>query len=134
MSVARSLPTFTVEAVRLSACWTGGTQAEVTPCGRERVDMTCVWVFGTCGGVVSAGFGMDEACSSISKRKGNKATEVPGDRYEVCALLLSMLDLRRCKIPQHAPKTARELTSVVGLPKQKELADLQATINDQAKD
>ena len=63
---------------------------------------------------------------------------MPGDRYEVCGLLLSMLDHRKSRTLQPAPETARVLTAralaSVDLPIQKKLTVLQASMKDQADD
>jgi len=58
---------------------------------------------------------------------------VPADRYEVCCLLLSLLDFRKSKMSQRAPEIARNLP-FVNLPNQKKLADVQATMNDLVND
>lgn len=67
-----------------------------------------------------------QAKRQLSKR-------VPGDRYEVCGLLLSMLDHRKSRTLQPAPETARALASV-DLSIQKKLTVLQASMKDQADD
>ena len=55
---------------------------------------------------------------------------VPGDRYEVRGLLLSVYGLRRGQAPQHAAETAQGLTSInIGLPNQRKPVALD--MNDQ---
>lgn len=118
MSVARSLPTFTVEAVRLSACWTGGTQAEVTPSGSERVDMTCVWgVLARVEAWVSAGFGCcwrrAKPVQAFPSEKGKGASEesFPGAwrslaHYEVCLLAFVNAWVEKAKCANMLPDIA----------------------------